>query len=284
MLLRARQFEFRFPRPALIMGVLNVTPDSFSDGGRHFAPEAAVEQGLRLVAEGADVLDIGGESTRPGAAPVSEEEEVRRVVPVIRTLAARLKIPISVDTMKPAVALAALEAGASLVNDVAAHRQDESLWRSVARHQAGYVAMHMQGEPATMQAAPSYDDVVSEIDAFFGDRLQRMAACGLRAEAVILDPGLGFGKTLDHNLKLLANLKRFGHWERPVLVGISRKSFIGSVSGATVPSERLPGSLAGAVWSCLNGAHIVRTHDVAWTRQALRTVEAIQERQTTDPE
>lgn len=284
MLLRARQFEFRFPRPALIMGVLNVTPDSFSDGGRHFALEAAVEQGLRLVAEGADVLDIGGESTRPGAAPVPEEEEIRRVVPVIRTLAASLKIPISVDTMKPGVALAALEAGASVVNDVAAHRQDETLWRSVARHQAGYVAMHMQGEPATMQAAPSYEDVVAEIDAFFGERLQRMAACSLRAEAVILDPGLGFGKTLDHNLKLLANLKRFGHWERPVLVGISRKSFIGSVSGAAAPSERVPGSLAGAVWSCLNGAHIVRTHDVAWTRQALRTVEAIQERQTTDPE
>lgn len=267
------------------MGVLNVTPDSFSDGGRHFALEAAVEQGLRLVAEGADVLDIGGESTRPGAAPVPEDEEIRRVVPVIRALAATLTVPISVDTMKPAVALAALEAGASLVNDVAAHRQDESLWRSVAAHQAGYVAMHMQGEPATMQSAPAYKDVVGEIDDFFGERLQRMAACGLRAEAVILDPGLGFGKTLDHNLKLLANLKRFGHWERPVLVGISRKSFIGSVSGAAAPSERLPGSLAGAVWSCLNGAHIVRTHDVAWTRQALRTVEAIQERQTTtDPE
>ncbi len=275
MLLRARQFEIRFPRPALIMGVLNVTPDSFSDGGQHYASCAAVEHGIRLAAEGADILDIGGESTRPGALPVSETEEINRVIPVIRQLASILTIPISVDTMKLTVAEAALQAGASLVNDVAAQRHDESLWRLVAAYGAGYVAMHMQGEPSTMQSSPTYADVVEEIDRFFGERLRRMTACGLGPEAIILDPGIGFGKTVEHTLKLLANLKRFGHWERPVLVGLSRKSFIGALAGVPEPSERLPGSLAGAVWSCLNGAQIVRTHDVAATRQALRTAEAI---------
>jgi len=275
MLLKARDHEFRFPRPALLMGVVNVTPDSFFDGGRHASTEAAVEHSLRLVEQGADILDVGGESTRPGAAPVPEAEELRRVIPVIRSLAGRVRVPISVDTMKPGVAEAALEAGASLVNDVAAHRGDDSLWRAVARHRAGYVVMHMQGEPATMQAAPAYRDVVGEIDRFFLERLDRLGACGVALGQVILDPGIGFGKETGHNLELLRRLGAFRHHGRPLLVGLSRKSLVGRVTGASDPSQRLSGSLAGAVWARAQGASVIRAHDVAETRQALAMVEAI---------
>src|SRR6185312_7069212 len=200
MLLRARQFEFVFPRPALIAGIVNVTPDSFSDGGKFFDTAAAVDHGLKLVAEGADILDIGGESTRPRATPVPEAEELRRVIPVIEQLAARVKIPISIDTMKPAVARAAIAAGASIVNDVAANRADDAMWRVVAESGAGYVLMHMQGTPQTMQANPTYGDVVREVNEFFSERLQRLADCGIARERVILDVGIGFGKTLEHNL------------------------------------------------------------------------------------
>src|ERR1041385_1028680 len=193
MLLRARQFEFHFPRPALVMGVVNVTPDSFSDGGKFFDTKAAVEHGLKLVEEGADILDIGGESTRPRATPVPEAEELRRVIPVIEQLAARVKIPISIDTMKPAVARAAIAAGASIVNDIAANREDDAMWRVVAESGAGYVAMHMQGTPQTMQANPRYHDVVAEVGDFFSDRLRRLEAAEVKAEHVILDVGIGFG-------------------------------------------------------------------------------------------
>ncbi|MBI1842492.1 MAG: dihydropteroate synthase [Verrucomicrobia bacterium] len=259
------------------MGVLNVTPDSFSDGGQFSSLEAAVDHALKMIAEGADFVDVGGESTRPGAAPVEENEEIRRVIPVIRGITAQARVPISVDTLKPTVAAAALDAGASVVNDVGAGRDDDGLWRCVASRGAGYVAMHMRGTPATMQSAPQYADVVGEIDAFFGERLDRIGACGLSREQVILDPGLGFGKTQEHSLKLLANLKRFRHWDRPLLLGLSRKSFVGAVTGVSAPSERVWGSVAGAVWGCLNGAQIIRAHDVAATRQALRMAEAIVE-------
>jgi dihydropteroate synthase len=276
MIWSGQRFRFEFPRPTLVMGVVNVTPDSFSDGGRFDQTTAAVSHALQLVEEGADLLDIGGESTRPDAEPVPEAEEIDRILPVIEALARQTKVPISVDTMKPAVARAALAAGAAIINDVAANRTDDALWRIVADAGAGYVAMHMRGTPRTMQEAPHYEDVVAEVDAFFADRLDRLAACGVEAERVALDPGIGFGKTLEHNLQLLAQLDALRNRKRPLLVGISRKSFIGRLTGAAV-GERLPGSLAGACWAVGPGAAVVRTHDVAATCQALRMTAALLE-------
>ena len=276
MIFTARQFEFRFPRPALIMGVVNVTPDSFSDGGKFLDPGAAVAHALELAAQGAEILDLGGESTRPGAQPVSEEEELRRVIPVIQKLSAQVKIPISIDTSKPAVARAALAAGASIVNDIAAAtRTDFTMWQVVAEQHAGYIVMHAQGSPATMQAQPVYKDVVRDIGGFFSERLgQLLNEVGVPMEQVVIDPGIGFGKTLEHNLTLLAGLKTFTKWRRPLLVGVSRKSFVGELLGAEVP-DRLPASLACAALAVGAGAHIIRTHDVAETMQAVRMAEAI---------
>jgi dihydropteroate synthase len=272
--LRARQFMFAFPRRTLVMGIVNVTPDSFSDGGRFVDTAAAVAHALRLEAEGAEILDIGGESTRPGALPVTEEEELRRVVPVIEALAGRVKAPLSVDTMKPGVARAALEAGAAMVNDVAANRLDEAMWRVVAQTGAAYVCLHMQGTPQTMQHNPVYGDVVEEVADFFSGRIQRLLVCGVDLDQIILDPGIGFGKTFEHNLELLGGLGRFTAFGRPVLIGVSRKSFIGRVSGGN-PQERLAGGLACACLAVKAGANIVRAHEVAQTAQALRMTEAI---------
>lgn len=274
MLLRARQFEFTFPRPALVMGIVNVTPDSFSDGGQFLNPEAAVTQGLKLVEEGADILDIGGESTRPRAVPVDEAEELRRVLPVIEKLAGQIKIPISIDTLKPAVAQAAVNAGASIINDVGANREDEAMWRVAAASGAAYVCMHMQGTPPTMQANPVYEDVVREVADFFSERLERLNRCGVRSDQVIFDVGIGFGKTLEHNLQLLAALEQFEKLGRPLLLGVSRKSFIAKLLGTKLP-ERLPASLACACLAIESGVQIIRTHEVAETSQALRMTEAI---------
>ena len=278
MIFRARQFEFRFPRPALVMGIVNVTPDSFSDGGKFHAEDKAVSHALDLVQQGAEMLDIGGESTRPGALPVSEAEELRRVIPVIKRLAAQVKVPLSIDTMKPAVARAALAAGASIVNDVAANRLDDAMWRVVAETGAGYVAMHMQGLPQTMQSQPTYSDVARDVEVFFGDRIRRLNAVGVSVDQVVFDVGIGFGKTLEHNLQLLAALRGFTKLGRPLLLGVSRKSFIGALSGAGV-NERLPGSLAATCLAVESGVQIIRTHDVAETVQAVRMTEAILERQ-----
>jgi dihydropteroate synthase len=275
MIWRARRSEFVFPRPTLLMGIVNVTPDSFSDGGRYLPTDAAMARGLELVQQGADIIDVGGESTRPGATPVSEAEELRRVVPVIEALAAQLTVPLSIDTMKPAVARAALAAGASVINDVAAHRTDPAMWRLAAETGAGYVAMHMQGTPATMQQAPVYQDVVAEVNAFFGERLAALAKAGLPAEQVVLDVGLGFGKTVDHNLQLLAHLDSFTKWRRPLLLGASRKSFISRATGDAPDADRQAGSVACACWGVGHGIDIVRTHDVAATRQAIRLTAAI---------
>ena len=274
MLLRARQFEFRFPRPALIMGVVNVTPDSFSDGGKFRDPGKAVDHALELAAQGAEILDIGGESTRPGATPVSEGEELGRVLPVIEQLVERVKVPISIDTMKPAVAHAALEAGASLVNDVAANRSPDDMWRVVAEFDAGYVIMHMQGTPQTMQLNPTYVDVTYEVGEFFKDRLAHLNRAGVSSDHVVLDVGLGFGKSLEHNLQLLAELESFTKLKRPLLLGASRKSFIGRLHSVQT-AERLPGSLACACLAVEAGVQIIRTHDVAETAQAVRVMEAI---------
>jgi dihydropteroate synthase len=265
---------FDFPRPALVMGIVNVTPDSFSDGGRFLDPAAAVNHALHLVAEGAEIIDVGGESTRPKAAPVSEAEELRRVLPVVEALAARLTIPISIDTMKIGVAHAALQSGASIVNDVGANRMDRHMGRLVAETGAGYICVHMQGTPQTMQANPAYEDVVSEVGQFFSAALQQLEHCGVAGEQIIIDPGIGFGKTLEHNLELLGALKGFARLARPLLLGVSRKSFLGAFAGSD-PLARLPGALACAALAVEAGVHLIRTHDVAATLQAIRTTEAV---------
>ena len=274
MILRAGQFEFTFPRPALVMGIVNVTPDSFFDGGRFLDAPAAVAHALQLVEEGAEIVDIGGESTRPGALPVSEAEELRRVMPVIEQLAGRVKVPISIDTVKPGVARAALAAGASIVNDIASNRDDTTLWEIVAEARAGYVCVHMQGTPQTMQVNPAYTDVVREVADFFSERIRRLSDCGVGRDHAILDPGIGFGKTVEHNLQLLGAARSFTCLERPLLVGVSRKSFIGKLLGAEL-SARLPAALACACMAVAAGVQIVRTHDVAETVQAIRMTEAI---------
>jgi dihydropteroate synthase len=247
------------------MGVLNVTPDSFSDGGRYLDPERAVAHGLALAAEGADVVDVGGESTRPGAAPVDEAAERRRVVPVIAALAPTVRV--SVDTRSAAVAEAAVGAGATLVNDVSA-----SLWPVAAAAGVGWVAMHMQGEPATMQRAPRYVDVVAEVAAFLRARAAEARAAGV--EEVWVDPGIGFGKTLEHNLELLRSLDRLVADGVPVVVGTSRKRSLGSLTGDAPVDDRLEASVATAVWAVDHGAAMVRVHDVAPTVRALRLLEA----------
>jgi len=256
------------------MGILNVTPDSFWDGGRYLAPEAAVAHGLALVQQGAEIIDIGGESTRPGADVVPLEEEMRRVLPVLEQLASRASVPISVDTRKPEVARAALEAGACIVKDIGPNRECPGMLRLVAETGAAYVCMHMQGTPQTMHLNPRYADVVREVAEFFSSRLQQLSHCGIALEQIILDPGIGFGKTVEHNLQLLGSLQQFSHLGRPLLVGVSRKSFIGKVAGAEADG-RLPGALACACLAVEAGAQIIRAHDVTETVQALRMTEAI---------
>ncbi len=274
MLWRCRQFSFSFPRPALVMGIVNVTPDSFWDGGHFRETSHAVRHALELVGDGADLLDIGGESTRPGAQPVSVAEELDRVLPVIEALVSQVSVPISVDTRKPEVARAALAAGASIVNDVGAAGSDAELWNSVAAAGAGYIAMHLQGDPASMQDAPQYDDVVTTVLGFFKDRLQGLAAAGVNPDQVVLDPGIGFGKNLGHNLDMLAHLHTLKSPGRPLLVGVSRKSFMGTLLGLEA-SQRLAAGLACTHWALREGATIFRTHDVSATVQGLRMTEAL---------
>ena len=275
MIFAGRNFKFEFPGRALVMGIVNVTPDSFSDGGQFFDAHRAIEHAQDLVREGAQIIDIGGESTRPGAPAVVEAEELRRVLPVIEALVKTVQVPISIDTQKPAVARAALKAGASIINDIAANRSEDEMWRVAADTGAGYILMHMQGTPQTMHLAPKYADVVSEVSEFFADRLKQVQRCGVKPEQVMLDPGIGFGKTVKHNLELLAALAQFKVHERPLLLGVSRKSFIGKLVGGEV-QDRGPGSLACALWAVLHGVQCIRTHDVAPTCQALRMIEEIQ--------
>ena len=258
-------------RRTLVMGVLNVTPDSFSDGGLYLDPGAAVARGRAMEEEGADLLDVGGESSRPGATPVDPAEEAARVVPVIRALRAAGSIPISVDTRRASVARAAIEAGADIVNDIGA-LGDADMAGVVREAGAGLVVMHMQGRPATMQAAPAYDDVVAEVAGFLRRRLEAADAAGIPPGAIVLDPGIGFGKTLDHNLALMARLDAVAAIGRPVLVGVSRKSVVGGLTGRGV-GERLAGGLALAGYLALRGAHIVRAHDVKETCDAVRVVD-----------
>ena len=263
----------RLDRPQ-VMGIVNVTPDSFSDGGAHDTTDAAVAHALRLVEEGADVLDIGGESTRPGAAEVEVGEELRRVVPVIERLAAQVAVPISIDTSKPEVMRAAVQAGAGMINDVYGLRREGALDAAAALG-VPVVLMHMQGEPRSMQAAPQYDDVVGEVHRFLAERIFAAEMAGIPKQRIVVDPGFGFGKDTAHNLQLLAQFERFAELGVPVLAGLSRKRSIGELTGRDVPADRVAGSVAAHLIAAQRGAAIVRVHDVAATVDALKVWNAV---------
>lgn len=269
------------PRAYRIMGVLNVTPDSFSDGGRYLDPDAAIAHGLELVEQGAAILDVGGESTRPGADPVDAREELARVLPVVEGLAARVPgVQLSIDTTKREVAERALAAGASLVNDVTAFRGDPGMAELVAATGADCCLMHMLGEPRTMQDDPRYEDVVDDVRAFLGQRMEAAVRAGVAEDRILLDPGIGFGKTAVHNLELLARLGEIVALGRPVVIGTSRKSFLGRLTpGRPGPDERLPGTIATNVMALERGAEVFRVHDVAAVRDALAVADATLERQ-----
>jgi dihydropteroate synthase len=263
------------PRRA-VMGVLNVTPDSFSDGGRYADHEAAVAHGAALVRAGASVVDVGGESTRPGASPVDAATELDRVVPVVARLAGLVDVPISVDTTKSEVAREALRAGAVIVNDVSAGTADPAMLDVVAGADAGFVAMHMVGTPRTMQQDPRYDDVVREVGEHLAARVEAAVVAGVRREALLADPGLGFGKSVRHNVTLLGALDRLGaHVGVPLVVGASRKSFLGRLTGAAEPEERDDATLATTVWAFARGARVVRVHDVTGSARATRLLDAL---------
>ncbi|MBN1103523.1 MAG: dihydropteroate synthase [Deltaproteobacteria bacterium] len=256
------------------MGVLNVTPDSFSDGGRFLLRERAVEQGFRMAREGADILDVGGESTRPYAEEISEQEELDRVIPVIESLRRELRLPISIDTLKAGVAREALRAGASMVNDVSALRFDPELARVAAEAGVPVVLMHMKGTPRDMQDHPAYEDLFSEIIAFLSDAAERATRSGVREDLIILDPGIGFGKTFDHNLLLLRELGKFSSLGRPLLVGPSRKAFLGRILNKEAP-QRDTGTMAAVAAAALGGIHIVRVHNVGMAVETVKVIDAI---------
>jgi dihydropteroate synthase len=266
---------FDLSRHGLIMGVLNVTPDSFSDGGKFFAVEKAVEHGLTMTGEGAQIIDVGGESTRPGAEPVAVEEELRRVVPVIEKLRAKIDIVISIDTSKAQVARAAIGAGASIVNDVTGGRGDREMMPFVAEIKAAFIIMHMQGNPRTMQSDPRYVDVVSEVADFFRQQYACALDCGIDPMAIAFDPGIGFGKTLEHNLELLAQLERIRVHERPLVVGVSRKSFLAKLTGSSEMNDQLASTVTLTSVLRTRGADVFRVHDVKENVNALRVTEAI---------
>ena len=263
-------------RRVLVMGVLNVTPDSFSDGGRFAARDAAVAHAVEMAEAGADLIDVGGESTRPGSQPVPAEEQIRRVVPVIEEIARRnLPVVVSIDTTRASVAAAALDAGAGVVNDISAGRDDAAMLPSVAERGVPVVLMHMQGTPATMQLNPTYDDVVRETIDFLHERIAAAEGAGVAPHRILVDPGIGFGKTMAHNLELLRRQSEFAMLGRPVLIGTSRKGFIGRITNEPEPSRRLFGTAASVAWSVANGAAVVRVHDVAEMSKVVRMTEAI---------
>lgn len=265
-----------------IMGILNITPDSFSDGGRYFSPDVALAHAEQMVADGADIIDIGGESSRPFSEPVSVEEECRRVVPVIEKLAGRIAVPISIDTTKAAVARQAIAAGAAIVNDISALRLDPELGRVIAESNVPVILMHMKGMPADMQVAPEYRDLIGEISAFLSQAVERAESMGIERAKMIIDPGIGFGKTVSHNLCLIQHLGDFQRLELPILIGSSRKAFIRKILSASGTNERAPmdplietGTQASVAAAIMNGAQIVRVHDVANTAATVKIVDAI---------
>lgn len=269
---RCGAFELLLAR-TLVMGIVNVTPDSFSDGGDHADHDAAIAHGRRLIAEGAAVLDVGGESTRPGSDAVTREGELDRVLPVVRALA-QDRVPVSIDTRHAAVAAACVAAGACIVNDVSGFR-DPAMVEVAAGSECGLVVMHMLGEPKTMQTEPAYDDVTREVIAYLLDAALRLEAVGIGRERIALDPGIGFGKTLEHNLTLLRDTHALAAHGYPVLIGASRKRFIGEITGVDDPKSRLGGSIAAALSASADGASVIRVHDVAQTVQALAVADAI---------
>lgn len=262
----------------LVMGIVNVTPDSFSDGGEYFGVDVAVAKGLELLQQGADILDIGGESTRPGAQTVPVEEELRRVVPVISSLAQKTKAPLSVDTSKAEVARGSLKAGVHIINDVTALTGDPEMMEVARESNAGLILMHMRGTPATMQIDPRYEDVVVEIGQFFEERLRLTAEAGIAPERIVLDPGIGFGKTSGHNLEILARLGELQRFGRPVCLGVSRKGFVGRLLNNRPVERRLAGSLAALCHAMSHRAvQVVRVHDVEESRDAINVIASIQE-------
>jgi dihydropteroate synthase len=264
----------------LVMGIVNVTPDSFSDGGKYADADAAVAKGLELIRQGADILDIGGESTRPGALPVPLDDEMRRVVPVIQALARQAAVPLSVDTSKAEVARATLEAGAQIINDVTALNGDPAMARVAQELKAGVILMHMKGTPATMQQDPQYEDPVDEIGRFFEECLRLSQAAGIQPDRIVLDPGIGFGKTSDHNLEILARLGEFQRLGRPICLGVSRKGFVGRLLNQRPVERRMAGSLAAIGHTISRRAvQVIRVHDVEETRDVVNVIAAIQEKE-----
>jgi len=269
-----KDYQLDLSSHTLIMGILNVTPDSFSDGGQYNDPNKAIDHGLKLAEEGADIIDVGGESTRPGAQPVSQDEEKSRTVPVIKELASQLDIPISIDTTKSDVARAAMDAGASIINDISGFRFDPDIIEVARSTKAGVVIMHIQGEPRTMQSNPHYRDVVSDIKDYLAAQKQNLMQSGIEKKCIVLDPGIGFGKSLQHNYDLIRELQQFLKLECPLLLGPSRKSFIGKVLNLST-DRRIEGTAAAVTACILNGAHIVRVHDVKEMKRVVTIADTI---------
>jgi dihydropteroate synthase len=257
------------------MGILNITPDSFSDGGRFFDPDSAIHRGIQMAEDGADIIDIGGESARPGADPITIEEELRRTIPVIEILSKKIRIPISIDTYKAEVAKSALDAGAEIVNDISGLRYDPGMPKVVAEYKAPVVIMHMKGTPKDMQKAPVYDALIPEIMDYLREGIRIAMEAGIPEDKIIVDPGIGFGKRFEHNLEIIHNLCEFSLLEKPLLVGPSRKGFIGKILGDVPPGERFEGTAAAVAISIFNGAHIIRVHDVKEMAKVAAVADAI---------
>ncbi|MGB9710294.1 MAG: dihydropteroate synthase [Thermodesulfovibrio sp.] len=275
MKLKFHNFEFDFLKKTYIMGILNVTPDSFFDGGRYLSFQNAIDHALRMVEEGADIIDIGGESTRPGAEPVSIDEELKRVIPIIEALSKKISIPISIDTYKAKVAEKAIEAGATIVNDISGLRFDPEMAKVVSRYKVPVVIMHIKGTPRDMQKNPHYEALIPEIIEYLRNSIVIAKQAGVDENMIIIDPGIGFGKLPQHNLQILKNLKEFSKLGKPILIGVSRKSFIGYVLNESSPEKRLEGTASAVAVSVINGANIVRVHDVGFMAKIVKLADAI---------
>jgi dihydropteroate synthase len=275
MMLEWPGYTLDFSEKTCIMGVLNVTPDSFSDGGLHFDPAKAVSHAMKLAEDGADIIDIGGESTRPGSNAVSLDEELRRTIPVIKALSSKIKVPISIDTYKAEVAQRAIDAGASLVNDISGLRFDPGLAKVAASSEVPVIIMHIKGRPRDMQSNPVYEALIPEIMDYLRASIRIAVDAGIDEKRIIIDPGIGFGKTFEHNLHILNRLDEFAAFQKPIAIGVSRKAFIGKILGGVPADERMEGTAAAVAISILNGAHIVRVHDVKEMARVAKVADAI---------
>ncbi len=270
-----KSFSMDFSRRTFVMGILNVTPDSFSDGGLYFEKSLAIERAKQMVEDGADIIDIGGESTRPGAEPVSLDEELNRTIPVIEVLAREIKVPISIDTYKSVVAEKAINAGASIVNDISGLKFDPEMAKVVAKHKVPVVVMHIKGTPRNMQKEPFYENLIVEIKQYLEDSINIALNAGVEKDKIIVDPGIGFGKTFEHNLEIIHKLSEFSTFDRPVLIGLSRKAFIGKILNNAPAQERVEGTAAAVAISIMNGANIIRVHDVKQMVMVAKVADAI---------